>query len=105
MVCSGECVQKKSKTTSTVLSGDCGELQVLDGAQQLDVTDLHEEDAGARGGVVVHVDRREDGCCYDDHHRDDAHQKTNLQPLITVSCGLLASCCTVTKLRDLNRIF
>lgn len=42
------------------------------------VTDLHEEEAGVGGRVVVHVDRKKDGCCHDDHHHDDARQETNL---------------------------
>ena len=65
----------------------------------LAVTDLHEEETGVGGRVVVHVDRQKDGCCHDDHHHDDACQETNLQPLITLSCVVLVSCCTEVKVR------
>lgn len=37
-------------------------------------TDLHEEEAGTGGWVVVYVDRHEDSCYHDDHHHDDACQ-------------------------------
>ena len=58
------------------------------------VTDLHEEEAGAAGGVGVHVDGHEDGSSHNNYHHDDTHQQPSLQPLVALCGGVLVSGCT-----------
>lgn len=62
------------------------------------LTHLHEEEAGAGRGVVIHVDVCKDGCCQQDHHYEDSHQQTHRRCLIGV-CVLPLSCCTQRVVR------
>lgn len=85
---------KLSHTTSAVFSGK----SVTETLADFRLTHLHEEDAGAGRGVVIHVDVCKDGCCQQDHHYEDSHQQTHRRSLVGVGVRLL-SCCTERMVR------
>lgn len=85
---------KLSRTTSAVFSGKF----VMETLADFRLTHLHEEEAGAGRGVVIHVDVCKDGCCQQDHHYEDSHQQTHRRCLIGV-CVLPLSCYTQRVVR------